>query len=64
MSRQVRVTFDDATAAEIERCAAYRFGDSPAAMSEYVKLAAIQLLRREAAMLSKAPRTGKTTSNE
>jgi hypothetical protein len=63
MSKQIRVTFDDATAAEIEKIAVYRFGDSTAAMSEYVKLATIQLLRREAAMLSKAPRTRKTTSD-
>lgn len=63
MSKQIRATFDDATAAEIEKIAVYRFGDSAAAMSEYVKLATIQLLRREAAMLSKTPRTGKTTSD-
>lgn len=47
MSKTIRITIDDATAHDIETCAIYRFGDGPAVLSEYVKIAVVQLMRRD-----------------
>ena len=59
MSRTISITLDDATTADMERIAQYRFGATRTALSEYAKLATVQLLRRDLAAASKQ---GKTTA--
>ena len=64
MSSTIKMTFDDATVAELRRCAVYRFGDSPNCLSEYGKLATVQLLRRDLAAASKGSKAGKSTPED
>lgn len=53
MPRRVSTTFSDETFDDLFACAGYRFGAGHASVSEYVKLAAIQLMRRDIQMVRK-----------
>jgi hypothetical protein len=64
MSKTIKFTVDDNTAADIERCAVYRFGDGPSVLSDYAKLATVQLLRRDVPTASKGARTSQSTSDD
>jgi hypothetical protein len=64
MSKTIKFTVDDATAADIEKCAFYRFGDGPTMLSDYAKLATVQLLRRDAPTACKGGKASQSTSDE
>ena len=58
MSIQIKLTLPDSILAEVKSCADHR----GLTLSEYAKLATVQLIRRDVSAASKGPRTGKTTS--
>ncbi len=58
MSRQIKLTLGDDVLPDMERVAAYRFGAGPNSLSEYIKLAAVQLMRRDLPMACKGSRQG------
>ena len=64
MSRQIKLTIGDDVLPDMERVAAYRFGTGHSSLSEYIKLAAVQLMRRDLPMASKGAKTPATTVDE
>jgi hypothetical protein len=59
MSVQIKVTLPDSVLDQAKHCADHR----GLTLSEYAKLATVQLIRRDVSAASKGPRTGKTTSD-
>lgn len=59
MSVQIKVTLPDFVLDQAKHCADHR----GLSLSEYAKLATVQLIRRDVSAASKGHRTGKTTSD-
>lgn len=57
MSVRIKVTLPDSVLADAKHCADHR----GLTLSEYAKLATVQLIRRDLSAASKGPRTRKTT---
>lgn len=64
MSKQIKVTIGDDILSDMERVASYRFGTGHNSISEYIKLAAVQLMRRDLPMASKGTKTPANTQDE
>jgi hypothetical protein len=64
MRHTVKSSYDATTLADIKACAISRLGDVPSALSEYQRLATIQLMGRDLASASKKGKTSVVTDNE
>ncbi|MEN6296851.1 MAG: hypothetical protein ABFC92_02745 [Rectinema sp.] len=64
MSTAIKSSYDDETLADIKTCAISRLGDLPTSLSEYQRLATIQLMGRDLASASKKGKTTTGTDNE
>jgi hypothetical protein len=59
--KTIKFSVDDETGRLIHQVAAYRFGETKGCLSEYAKMATIQLLRRDGPVLKKTNESGNIT---